>query len=295
MAPSPHLTVAIASSGRRDTLSEVILRLAAQSRPPDLLAICPAKEDDLDRSVLNKVGFPTLVVEAPRAGLPAQRNAILRAVTTDIVLFFDDDFVASDNYLEECARAFEAHPDAVMCTGEVIADGATTSGIDFDEALQLIAADRGPTSTKVGLVYNCYGCNMAFRLPTAKAAGVEFDEALPLYGWLEDVDFSRRMAPYGKIISWPSCRGVHMAVKRGRTSGVKLGYSQVMNPFYLWRKRTMSLRRAATQMGRNIAINTVRSLRPEPWIDRKGRLKGNFLAWRDIARGRVDPGRILHL
>ena len=68
-----------------------------------------------------------------------------------------------------------------------------------------------------------------------------------------------------------------------------------MNPFYLWRKRTMSLRRAATQMGRNMAINTVRSLRPEPWVDRKGRLKGNFLAWRDIARGRIDPGKILQL
>jgi GT2 family glycosyltransferase len=295
MASSPHLTVAIATSGRRETLSAVVLKLAAQTRLPDLLAICPAKEEDLDRSVLERVEFPTMVVEAPRAGLPTQRNALLRALKTDIVLFFDDDFVPADNYLEECAKAFEAQPDAVMCTGEVIADGGRTLGIEFDEALQLIAADHGPASVKAGVVYNCYGCNMAFRLPVAKAGGIEFDEVLPLYGWLEDVDFSRRMAPYGTIISWPNCRGVHMAVKRGRTSGVKLGYSQVMNPFYLWRKRTMSLHRAATQMGRNIAINTVRSLRPEPWIDRKGRLKGNFLAWRDIARGRIDPGRILQL
>lgn len=295
MALPLHITVAIASAGRRDTLSDVILKLSTQTRAPDLLAICPAKAEDLDRAVLGKVDFPSLVVDAPRAGLPAQRNAILRAVTTDIVLFFDDDFVPSDDYLEQCAKAFETHPEAVMCTGQVIADGAVTSGIEFDEALRLIAADRGPASAEVGIVYNCYGCNMALRFPVAKAAGIEFDEVLPLYGWLEDVDFSRRMAPHGAIISWPSCRGVHMAVKRGRTSGVKLGYSQVMNPFYLWRKQTMSLRRAAAQMARNIAMNTVRSLAPEPWIDRKGRLKGNLLAWFDIARGRIDPGRILQL
>ena len=108
----------------------------------------------------------------------------------------------------------------------------------------VIAAPGGPAHVLLTdtTAEHIPGCNMAFRLPTARAAGVEFDEALPLYGWLEDVDFSRRMAPYGKIISWPNCRGVHMAVKRGRTSGVKLGYSQVMNPFYLWRKRTMGER-----------------------------------------------------
>jgi hypothetical protein len=39
----------------------------------------------------------------------------------------------------------------------------------------------------------------------------------------------------------------------------------------------------------------VKSLRSEPWIDRRGRLKGNLLAMFDVLRGRSDPRRILDL
>jgi len=38
-----------------------------------------------------------------------------------------------------------------------------------------------------------------------------------------------------------------------------------------------------------------RSFHPEPWIDRKGRLKGNLLALVDMAIGRISPHRILQL
>jgi hypothetical protein len=48
-------------------------------------------------------------------------------------------------------------------------------------------------------------------------------------------------------------------------------------------------------MWRNIAANLARSLYPEPWIDRRGRLKGNLLALVDVMRGRISPGRILQL
>ena len=45
-------------------------------------------------------------------------------------------------------------------------------------------------------------------------------------------------------------------------------------------------------MWRNLAANLVRSFYPEPWIDRKGRLKGNILALIDITIGRISPLRI---
>jgi hypothetical protein len=46
-------------------------------------------------------------------------------------------------------------------------------------------------------------------------------------------------------------------------------------------------------MRQNIAANLLKSLAPEPWIDRRGRLRGNLIALLDIARGQVDPRRIL--
>jgi len=39
----------------------------------------------------------------------------------------------------------------------------------------------------------------------------------------------------------------------------------------------------------------VKSLRPEPWIDRPGRLRGNLIAIGDLLRGRLDPARIQDL
>jgi hypothetical protein len=48
-------------------------------------------------------------------------------------------------------------------------------------------------------------------------------------------------------------------------------------------------------MSCNIAINLLRSLRAEPWVDRRGRLHGNARALTDLVLGRLDPRRILSL
>jgi hypothetical protein len=46
---------------------------------------------------------------------------------------------------------------------------------------------------------------------------------------------------------------------------------------------------------RNIVANHMRAFRPEPWVDRMGRARGNWLAMFDLIRGRVTPERILDL
>ena len=57
----------------------------------------------------------------------------------------------------------------------------------------------------------------------------------------------------------------------------------------------MSWRHAKMLMWRNLAANLVRSFYPEPWIDRKGRLKGNMIALADAVSSRLSPSRILQL
>jgi hypothetical protein len=89
--------------------------------------------------------------------------------------------------------------------------------------------------------------------------------------------------------------GIHLGNPGGRTPGLRLGYSQVANILYLRRKGTIRIYDAWTQMLRNIAMNSVRYLFPEPNIDRKGRLHGNLLALRDLLSGRLHPMRILSL
>ncbi len=88
---------------------------------------------------------------------------------------------------------------------------------------------------------------------------------------------------------------MHLGTKLGRSPGRRLGYSQVANPIYLFRKGSYSFGRAAPSVGRNLAANADRSLQPESYIDRRGRLRGNGLAFLDLLRGRLALERILDL
>jgi hypothetical protein len=131
---------------------------------------------------------------------------------------------------------------------------------------------------------------MAFRV--AAMRDLRFDERLVLYGWLEDRDFGATVARGGgRLIKSARAKGVHMGVKKGRVAGDRLGYSQVVNPVYMLGKKTMSPRQAAGQMFRNVASNVLLSIKPEPFIDRRGRLRGNLRGFLDILRGRLEPER----
>jgi len=44
-----------------------------------------------------------------------------------------------------------------------------------------------------------------------------------------------------------------------------------------------------------VVANHLRLLRPEPWVDRRGRARGNWLALRDALAGRLDPMRVMEI
>jgi hypothetical protein len=101
-----------------------------------------------------------------------------------------------------------------------------------------------------------------------------------------------RRSAYGLIVRLTDAIGV----KLGRGSGVRLGYSQVANPLYIHAKRVgYPLRLALKLMGKNLVMNALRALLPEPHVDRRGRLRGNVTALKDLLTGKLDPERILEL
>jgi GT2 family glycosyltransferase len=285
-----RLAVGIATIGRPALLGAVLEEFARQTRRPDRIIVCAPTADDV-------AGIPADhadVIIGPR-GLTRQRNVIIdRLDDCDLLQFFDDDFVPATTYLAEIERAFISDPGVAMITGEVIADGIIGPGFDIAEARRRLARTMASGGT-LQPVENGYGCNMAVRLAAVRAAQCRFDERLPLYGWLEDVDFSRQLAREGRIAKMDAARGVHLGVKQGRQSGVRLGYSQIANPIYLSRKGTCPWSRTLRQMSRNVAMNLARSLKPEPYVDRAGRFAGNLKAIRDLMTGRLDPERILEL
>jgi GT2 family glycosyltransferase len=297
MTPRIQIAVGIATAGRRDLLTETLRELAAQTRPPDCVFVCPAIESDFDAGKAADLPFELHLVKGSKKGSCPQRNAIIDAAGAfDLILFFDDDFLAAPTYLAEAEACFQNFPDIVAATGLVIKDGIKGPGLDLATARAALAAySADPAVGFMKESYNAYGCNMVFRVAPILAHGLRFDENLALYGWLEDVDLCRQLADHGRIVKNERMVGVHLGNKAGRTPGVRFGYSQIANPIYLFRKGTYRADLALRQMGRNLLANFGNFISPEPWVDRRGRVRGNLIALRDLLLGRLDPRRILDL
>ena len=315
-----RLVVIIPTINRRDVLARTVELLGRQTRLPDAVVISTT-----DRAFVSVAwhsaaagqppqpcGFPIFCLFG-RPGISAQRNLALDVLlgqrqsaaippsvlpplgAGDAITFFDDDFLPASNYFKVLEREFAANPGWAALHGSVPYNGAHHEGYTFDQGLALLeAAERAPHMVPDDLNQaGAYGCNMTMR---ASAIGrIRFDERLPLYGWQEDIDFTSQMRVKGRIISHSGMIGVHLGTKTGRINGVKFGYSQIANPLYLIRKGTMPAKFGARLMVRNFAANTARSLWPESYIDRRGRLYGNLVALWHAATGRVQPEYILQL
>lgn len=286
------IALVIATAGRPQIVTETLNRLGLQSRAPDRLMVVGAEPEDAPDPA---TAAPFVI--APSKGSALQRNHALDLLANEfeIVVFIDDDYVPAPDFIAGVEKLFTTHQEVVAASGRLLADGAHSKGLTFYEADRLIAeyarerAEPNWLSDDTGT----YGCNMAFRVGAAPK--VRFDVNLPLYAWLEDTDFSAQFARVGRVVRTNHFTGVHLGVKAGRTSGVRLGYSQIANPLYLARKGTAAPLFTFKLASRNLFANLVRSMRPEPWIDRRGRLHGNLLALVDIMRGSVDPRRVLEL
>ena len=283
-----RICVGIATRGRPGLIAALVERIRRQSLVPTTIIISASTPSD----IAGLPCWPDVTVLMGTPGLARQRNLILRHVPhgTDVVAFFDDDFVPHADWLASVARTFRDHSSVACITGHVIADGIIGPGIPFSEACALADADRPAGHPDLIEDYSPYGCNMAFRCTAIEA--LQFDERLVLYGWLEDRDFGGALARNGwRLVRICDAQGVHMGLKQGRMPGQKLGYSQVMNPIYMIRKGTTTWKAVGNVILRNVAANLLRSMRPEPYVDRWGRLRGNMIAMLDLCRGRLTPER----
>lgn len=292
-----NITVGIATTKRRDQLTQTLRQWEKQDRPPDRLVVCPATTDDVDYQEISTLSLPVDVVYGGR-GSCIQRNTIIaHSENSDLIGFFDDDYYPARDYLRHTERVFHQEPHLAVLTNHPMLDGVRGEGVSHEQARYWSEAWYQESLDRYELepTYGGYGCNMVVRAATVRQHGVRFDERLPGYGWLEDIDFSRQLARHGHVAVCKYLEGVHLGTKRGRQSGLRLGYSQVINPLYMVRKGTMSADYALKHVFRNLGANSLRSLRPEPWVDRRGRLLGNLLAFGHALLGQFDPGHVEHL
>ena len=286
------VSVVVATAGRAELTALTVARLGRQTRVPDQVVVVGAGPEDTRG--IEPGGLP-LTVDHARKGSCSQRNHALDLVeqTSDIIAIFDDDFVPAFDFLERAEALFAANPEVVGVNGRLVADGAKGPGISYEAACEMAAADGLRSTGELIALESLYGCNMVLR--SSAIQGLRFDENLPLYGWQEDTDFTFRLKARGKLVKAQELAGVHMGIKSGRTPGKKLGYSQIANPLYLLKKKTIPPKLAYTLLVNNTLANLIKAFQPEPYIDRKGRLTGNLMAIRDAALGRVDPRKVVDI
>jgi GT2 family glycosyltransferase len=288
------LAVIIPTFGRSGQVARLLHYLGAQTRLPDEVILSVPDESHIELPEVCL--FPVTVAFGPK-GLAAQRNTAMGPALGrfDIITFFDDDFVPSADYLRQVEGAFSANGDWAVVMGRVVKDGATNAGLTWEDAETALRETEGNKFEGPEAVHHvgAYGCNMSFR--SSLVGALRFDERLVLYGWQEDIDFTSQMRCRGRVVCVTAIRGVHLGIKSARVSGERFGYSQVANAIYLVRKGSVPASLALPLMFRNIAANLAKSLWPEPYIDRRGRLRGNMLAILHIAKGRVEPEYILKI
>lgn len=290
------IIIGIPTVSRAPILADTVRAISRQTRLPDRVILSIADPADTGGVENETLPFPVELLIGPK-GLTRQRNRVMQAVSPDdILLFLDDDFLMAPDYLEQMERVFAENEDIVLTTGMVMADGIIGPGYDHATGERLLRQGlRLPAETALRPTNTGYGCNFALRMRPVLEAGLTFDERLPLYGWLEDVDFSTRVQGVGRLVKAGTLRGVHLGTKTGRSPGLKLGYSQIANPVYMMRKRTIATPRALDLMLRNIASNLRGTVLPRAHADHRGRLMGNLRALGDLLRGLDDPQRVLAL
>ena len=295
--------VVLATKGRPTDIPVILNILKKQTLLPDHIVVVGTSETDFGdgRSIASgdhNISFKI----SERPGLPIQRNVGIDAIlqkhgSSDdnfLIAYFDDDYRPKLDWMERAKDAFEKQG-IVGMTGWVLADGISGPGISEKDAKRYLSGELPPephlSRRQIGNYLNsAYGCNMAFNGAVSRA--YRFEESLPAYGWLEDRDYTGQALSMGSVKGVGECIGVHLGTKGGRVSGVKFGYSQIANPIFLARKGTMKWFHSFHIISRNLLANHFKTLRPEAWVDRKGRVKGNWMGMVDLLRGRLHPERI---
>jgi GT2 family glycosyltransferase len=288
--------VIIATKGRSQEVSDLIRTLSLQTALPDLIVVSACDPNDIEPDIVDE---KTVYVLFGSPGLAAQRNRALSLIQGkyDVVIFFDDDFIPSRFWIERIHHILATQPEVGCVTGRILVDGASSGGFEWAYGQSLVNSNDQKISRMndhgAQDLASPYGCNMAFRAKTIE--NLWFDERLVLYGWLEDRDFGFRAATRAKAISTEAAWGVHLGSNRGRVSGLKFGYSQVVNPWYLMRKGVLKPFDLAQTILFGLAANFLGSIFGSSHIDRFGRLKGNMIAIQDIILHRWAPERITEL
>jgi GT2 family glycosyltransferase len=249
------VAVVIPTKNRPDDLDEVIAGVLGQTITPTQVIIVDQSGGD-ESEVRTKGRFAAAPAEVRDSielcyihdvainGASAARNRALKKIRADIVLFFDDDVVLENNFVEETLCAYREYPDATGVSG-IIVNYSPPSPL-FHCWTRLFARgpfhdDRQPIywhSNKLDRqpplrVSRFGGGLMSFRMTAI--AGTVFDENLSGACEGEDVDFCMHLPSPAVLLIAPKARLIHKQTPVARSSQHWL-YLHARTNWYLYRR-----------------------------------------------------------
>ncbi len=194
----PLIIVVTPTRNRLELLTSTLRSLARQEDvAPNLFEVIVVVDGSYDGTAeaLRQMKFPFLltVIEQVRAGVAVARNMGWQAATAELILFLDDDMIASTRLLAEHIKAHRAQPDVVVI-GRFSPDTSVrrTAWTRYDElAQEKKYASLGRTEEPSGI--RLYTGNVSMPRAALEAAG-GFDHTLPRN---EDVDLGFRLQSLG--------------------------------------------------------------------------------------------------
>lgn len=278
------VAVLINTKGRPGFVAEIVSQVQAQTRAPDHIFVVGAQLQDLAALDRNDTRLTCIVSHKGRAG--RFNDALEKAgAAYDHLIFLDDDYLPSRFWIERTVQLFADSPDFVALAGDNIVHHTDYCGVSLSEARSIIQWSDGIETAHAALG-PCF-LNRVGKLAVRRVAleGIRFDETLPFGSYLADVEFCARIGQRGRIGRAEQLTGVKIDTSGQRENGRKTGFAQIANALYLARKGSLSRGLILKLTTRSLAANALRSVAPEPHIDRRGRLLGNLHAFATLMKG----------
>jgi glycosyltransferase involved in cell wall biosynthesis len=157
------VVVCTASAERERLLRECVRSLLSGDRVPDEILVVVDHNPALEASVAGWLPTAVRLLRSEAQGNSASRNAGLRAASSDVVAFVDDDAAVEPDWLRRIVEPFAAADRVLGAGGAVVPDWEGDARWLPDELLWVVGCTYLGHPDTPGPIRNPIGCNMAFR------------------------------------------------------------------------------------------------------------------------------------
>jgi GT2 family glycosyltransferase len=254
----PGLCVVVCTLSRPASVRRFLRSLREQDLAADELIVVDASENELTEAVLHDLlrdwpNCPRVIyarVTGEGVGLTRQRNLAAQLASRCLIAYFDDDIILMPGCLRAMERVHQMHGQDVVGVGAIMENeqGPPRWLWRMRRALGIVKSLEPGRYHRSGMStpWRFLECSSALHdgdwLPggammwrTETVRGVRFRESFRGYAQGEDLDFSLRVRPMGRLVVTGAACAVHEHVQQSRPGWFTLGYMALHNRYVIHR------------------------------------------------------------